>query len=98
MSLPFEWKDDDFKNYRPPSVNWILNKYREQYPDLKHKTRSWVLEEALIRPGRGVSTLDRWAVWVYMQDNRLSWKRVYDKIVNEEWRKAKYVQKIRKGI
>lgn len=98
MLMPFKFKDDDSRNYRTPSVNWILNKYREKYPDLKCKTSPRVLEEALIRPCRGVSTLDRWAVWVYMQDNGMSWKRVYNKLVNEEWGKAKHVQKIRKGI
>lgn len=98
MLLPFKLKDDNFRTYRPPSVNWILNKYREQYPDLKCTTSSWVLAEALIRPCRGVSTLDRWAVWVYMQDKGISWTRVYNKLANEEWRKAKHVQKIGKGI
>lgn len=95
--IPFKWKDDDFKNYRP-SVNWILNKYRNQYPWLEYAAPAQVLEEALVKPCRGVSILDRWAVWVYMQDKGLSWKRVYDRIVNEEWRKAKHVQKIGKGI
>lgn len=96
--LPFKWKDDDFRNYRPPSVNWILNKYRDQYRELKWIEDSYVLEEALIKPCPGVSTLDRWAVWVYMQDKGLSWTRVYNRIINEEWRKAKHVQKNGKGI
>lgn len=98
MLLPFKWKDDDFKNYRPPSVNWILNKYKNHYTDLSHVADYWVLAEALIRPCPGVSTLDRWAVWVYMQDKGLSWKHVYNKVINEEWRKTRHVQKDKNGI
>lgn len=97
MLVPFKWKDS-MRTYRPPSVKWILNKYREQYPRLAYIRDYAVLAEVLLTPCPGVSKLDRWATWVYMQDKGLDWSRAYNKIYNDQWRETKHVRKDKKGI
>lgn len=86
MLIPFKWKEK-VTLYTPPSPVEIIMKYRDAYQDLRYTSDARVLEEALVRKCKGVSLLDRWATWVYMQDKGLSWKRVYDRIKMEDWRK-----------
>lgn len=91
MLLPFKWKDS-MRTYRP-SVKWILNRYRNYYTDLVHVTDYEVLSVALLRPCPGVSNLNRWETWVYMQDKGLDWSRAFNKIYNDQWRETRDVQK-----
>lgn len=91
MLMPFKWKENAVV-YTPPSPVEIIMKYRDAYADLRYTSNERVLEEALVRKCKGVSRLDRWATWVYMQDKGLSWKRVYDRIKMEDWRERKDVQ------
>lgn len=88
MLIPFKWKEGETV-YDPPSPAEIIMKYRGAYADLRYTSDARVLEEALVRKCKGVSLLDRWSTWVYMQDKGMSWKRVYDRVTMEEWRERK---------